>query len=87
MAIEKPFVAYNGTQCNFHAISSFEHTPAGAGVIKMGSYRTLIDAKLRRGEVVVRTIPFTGVSRSENIRHDLYQIAIQHPDFAGGEHV
>lgn len=53
----------------------------------MGSYRTLLEAKLRQGEVVVRTIPFSGVARSENIRHDLYQVAIQHPDFAGGEQV
>lgn len=87
MAIHKPYTAYNGTQCNYHAVSSFEHHPSGSGTVSIGSYRTLLEAKLRRGEVVVRTIPFSGVPRSENIRHDLYQVAIQHPDFEGGEHV
>ena len=87
MAIKKPFTAYNGARCDYHAVTSFEHYPGDIGVISVGSYRELLDAKLRRGEVVVRKVPFSGVSRSENIRHDLYQIVIQHPDFADGEHV
>ena len=87
MAIKKPFTAYNGTQCDYHAVASFEHNQGDTGVIIVGSYRELLDAKLRRGEVMTRRIPFSGVSRSENIRHDLYQILVQHPDFADGEHV
>jgi hypothetical protein len=87
MAILKPFVAYNGTQCDYHALISFEHGIGDVCVAKMSSHATLLDAKLRRGEVVVRQYPLTGIARSEAIRHDIYQKIVLLPDFEGGVQV
>jgi len=87
MAIKKEFTAYNGTQCDFHGLASFELHPHGICIAKMGSYREVLQAKLRQGEVVIRSFTLSGISRSENIRHDIYQQIILLPEFSGGAQV